>query len=436
MGVTIDGRKIGRIAVLGFGTTGRALVEFAIGRRLSPIVSEARPLAEADREWLAERGVEFEDGGHTDGFLARAEAIVLSPGVPPSIPPLQMAMERGIPVLSEIDLACSLISPPIVAVTGTNGKSSVVTLIGYLLEGAGEVPIVAGNIGMPAISIVDTASSASAVVLEVSSYQLEQSGSFRPRIGILLNLAPDHLHRHGTMEAYAAAKGRLFQLQTPEDVAILPSALADLFDQGAARRIFFDTAGFPLPPYFDSLPPHERENLKAAAASMIALIPDFDPAAIPEETLRAAFGLPHRLEEVGTVGGVRVINDSKSTNPASAIAALRATEGDVVLLIGGRSKGAGYEDLAREVGARPVRAVITYGEAAGELSALLARFGIETAVGSDLEEGISLSLAAAGPGDTFLFSPACSSFDQFTDFAERGEEFVRFISRLPGFSQK
>jgi len=403
MGVTIDGRKIGRIAVLGFGTTGRALVEFAIGRRLSPIVSEARPLAEADREWLAERGVEFEDGGHTDGFLARAEAIVLSPGVPPSIPPLQMAMERGIPVLSEIDLACSLISPPIVAVTGTNGKSSVVTLIGYLLEGAGEVPIVAGNIGMPAISIVDTASSASAVVLEVSSYQLEQSGSFRPRIGILLNLAPDHLHRHGTMEAYAAAKGRLFQLQTPED---------------------------------DSLPPHERENLKAAAASMIALIPDFDPAAIPEETLRAAFGLPHRLEEVGTVGGVRVINDSKSTNPASAIAALRATEGDVVLLIGGRSKGAGYEDLAREVGARPVRAVITYGEAAGELSALLARFGIETAVGSDLEEGISLSLAAAGPGDTFLFSPACSSFDQFTDFAERGEEFVRFISRLPGFSQK
>ncbi|RLE32651.1 hypothetical protein DRJ24_06280 [Candidatus Acetothermia bacterium] len=136
------------------------------------------------------------------------------------------------------------------------------------------------------------------------------------------------------------------------------------------------------------------------------------------------------------MGGVRVINDSKSTNPASAIAALRATEGDVVLLIGGRSKGAGYEDLAREVGARPVRAVITYGEAAGELSALLARFGIETAVGSDLEEGISLSLAAAGPGDTFLFSPACSSFDQFTDFAERGEEFVRFISRLPGFSQK
>jgi len=238
------------------------------------------------------------------------------------------------------------------------------------------------------------------------------------------------------MEAYAAAKGRLFRLQTPHDVAILPSALADTFDQGAARRVFFDTAGFSLPPYFDSLPPHEMENLRAAITSVISFLPDFDPAAIPEGTVRAAFSLPHRLEEVGKVNGVRVINDSKSTNPASAIAALRATEGNIVLLIGGRSKGAGYEDLARAVKGHDLRKTVAYGEAAGELSSIFSRFGIGIDTVGGLEEGISLSLAAAKPGDILLFSPACSSFDRFTDYIERGKEFVRLISRLPGFSQE
>jgi len=435
MGLEIEGRRIDRILVVGFGLTGRGLVEFSLLCGLVPSVSEARILTPSERGWLAERGIRFEQGGHTSAFLADADAIVLSPGVPPGLPLLVEARDSGIPILSEIDLAGSLIENPVVAVTGTNGKSSVVTLIGSLLEEAGKVPIVAGNIGIPAVSVVADARSADVVVLEVSSYQLEQSGAFHPQIGVLLNLAPDHLARHRTMEAYAAAKGRIFLRQTPADTAILPSSLAGLFAEGRGKRLFFDTARLPLPAWFESLAPHNRENLRAAIAAVSVLVPGFDPGSIPEGAVEAALSLPHRLEEVGSVNGVRVINDSKSTNPASAIAALRAVDGRVVLLLGGRSKGAGYEDLAREVKAQPVRRTIAYGEAADELSSVFARFGIGIEVANDLEEGIALGLSLAEPGDILLFSPACSSFDQFRDYAERGETFVRLVSGLPGFSR-
>jgi len=435
MGLEIEGQRIERILIVGFGLTGRALVEFAVARGITPLLSEARSLAAQERGWLIERGLRFEDGGHTFAFLSEVDAVVPSPGVPPTLLLIEEAREMGIPVVSEIDLAGSLIVPPIVAVTGTNGKSSVVTLIGALLEGEGRRAVIAGNIGIPAVSIVADAGSADVVVLEVSSYQLEQSVAFHPRVGVLINLAPDHLSRHGTMEAYAAAKGRIFLRQTPDDTAVLPSNLKGRFVQGEAKRLFFDIESFPLPPYYGLLPPHERENLRAAIAAVSVLVPDFDPATIRKETIEAAFALPHRLEVVGDVDGVRVINDSKSTNPASAIAALRAVEGDIVLLIGGRSKGAGYEDLAREVKSHSIRGVVAYGEAAGELSAIFSRFGIGIEVVYGLEEGIAVGLGLAQPRDILLFSPACSSFDQFRDYAERGETFVRFISKLPGFSR-
>lgn len=433
MALSLVGREIGRLLVLGFGVTGKGVVDFALRRGIAPLVSEERVLTPAERSWLAARGVRFEDGGHTPALLADADAVVLSPGVRPSLPLLEEAGNDGIPVLSEIDLAGSLIPSPIVAVTGTNGKSSVVTLIGALLEEAGRRAIVAGNIGIPAVSVVAESRSADVVVLEVSSYQLEQSVIFHPRVAVLLNLAPDHLARHGTMEAYAAAKGRVFLRQGPEDTAILPSSLAGLFPQGEGRRLFFDAAR--IPGRFESLAPHNRENLRAAIAAVSVLVPGFDAGEIPETAVEGAFSLPHRLEEVGTVNGVRVINDSKSTNPASAIAALRAVDGGIVLLLGGRSKGAGYEDLAREVKERPVRGTIVYGEAAGELSSIFSRFGIEIEVADDLEEGVSLGLRLAEPGDTLLLSPGCSSFDRFRDYVERGETFVRLVSGLSGFSR-
>jgi len=435
MGLIFERRRVERLGIIGFGVTGRATVEFSLSRGVPPIVSEARSLTPSERGWLAERGVRFEERGHTPSFLADADVLVLSPGVPPGILPLDEARKSGVPVVSEIDLAGSLIDPPIVAVTGTNGKSTVATLIGAILESAGKDVVVAGNIGIPAISIVDEVSSADAVVLEVSSYQLEQSLHFHPQVAILLNLAPDHLSRHGTMDAYAAAKGRIFRRQTPADAAILPSDLAPAFDRGEGRRIFFDRERFTLPPYLESLPPHNRENLRAAISAARALLPDIDPASIPEDAVRSAVSLPHRLEVIGEVDGVRVIDDSKSTNPAAAIAALRAVDGPVVLLIGGRSKGAGYDALAREVKAHRVRRVVAYGEAADELSSIFSRAGVEIDRAADLERGISIGVYAARPGDTLLFSPACSSFDRFRDFAERGDVFTRYVEGLPGFSR-
>jgi len=427
-----------RILMLGFGATGRAVCEFAIRHSLSIHVSEQGKLSQEQQTWLYAHDIPFEHSGHTSNFLPNVDVVVLSPGIPVKLPVLEEAQRRGIPALSEIDFALSLLGDnSVIAVTGTNGKSSTVEVIGKILQSLGRKVWVAGNIGIPLISIVDEISESDTLVLEISSYQLEQSRDFRPHIGVLLNLSPDHIHRHGDMRSYANAKGKLFANQEPDDVAILPSTLALQFERGNGRRVFYDACFEHLATSMEKLLPHERSNLRAALAACAALVPEFDVSEVPMDAVRAAFRLPHRMEILGSVNGVRVVDDSKSTNAGSTIAALRSTDSPVVLLLGGRSKGARYESLIDEISTSDIiREVILFGEAADMLRRMfdqlprvaLAPFSLPT-----MEDAVDRGIRVAQSGDVLLLSPACSSFDAFTDYVERGETFAALIQSLPGF---
>ncbi len=428
MNLDIAGHRIRRIVVLGFGITGRAVAGFCVRVGLPVAVSDANRLSDASRTWLRAHGVPYEDGGHTAEWVTSGDAVILSPGVSIDSAVVVAAREAGLLVSSELDLAQSQVpSIPIVAVTGTNGKGTTVTLIDAILRSAGVHTSLGGNIGTPFISLVDRIEGESVVVLEVSSYQLEQSVRFRPTIGVLLNLAPDHLERHRTMSAYAAAKGRLLQFQREDDTAVLPFELRDRFRQGRARRRFYDEPYPNLPAGWERLSPHNRRNLAAALTAVDALAPNLDLSGLAIDRVAGAFALPHRMEEVGSVAGIRAIDDSKSTNADAAIAALRSVEGPVVLLLGGRHKRAGYDALAREIRTRDVRHAVLFGEAAERLAEALAAAGIRPLRATDLEAAVTTGLTVARPGDTLLFSPACSSHDAFTDYAARGDAFVRLI---------
>jgi len=432
--VRIADWEVSRVTVIGFGRTGRAVTEFLLFRDTKPFVSDSAHLSSDDHSFLAARKVPYEEAGHTKTVLD-ADLIVLSPGASPDLPLLAEAKRREIPTLSELDLAYTVASAvPIIAVTGTNGKSTTVRLIEALLRQSGINAIVAGNIGTPFISVAGQTGACDAFALEVSSFQLEQSTFFHPQIGVLLNLTPDHLDRHKTMAAYTSAKGRLFLNQTHEDTAVLPTDLARSFPAIKAQRIFFDRLKLPPHSFIRRLLPHHRANLQAAIAACSAFVPQFELAGIRAEDIQKAVDLPFRLRDEGTVGGVRVVNDSKSTNAASTLAALRSVKEPIVLILGGRHKQAGYEELARAIAATSVRKVVVYGEAAAFLCETLNTAGYtRTEIYPGLEEATTAGLAAALPGDVLLFSPACASYDQFRDYLERGEAFSRLIRTRPTF---
>lgn len=424
--------RIDRLLVVGFGATGRAVCQYAVSHGVPVSLSERRILTDEERAWLGKHDIPYEEGGHSERALAGVDAVVLSPGVPIGSDLPGWAGRAGIPVYSELDFASRVAAErPIVAVTGTNGKSSTVTLIGGLLRLQGVNAPVVGNIGSPFIGAIDEVDRSDAVVVEASSFQLEQSILLHPRVGVLLNLEPDHLARHGTMDAYAEAKGRLFRLQTTGDVAVVPSRLDERFPQGAARRVPFDDERAPLPDGVERLGPHQLANLRAALCACEAIVPEFDRREVPIDRVVDWLRLPHRTERIGLVNGVLAIDDSKATNPSSTIAALAATDGPIVLLLGGRSKRAGYDALRDAIEAAPVRRIVAFGEAAEELSALLAGRAIDRV--PDVATAVLVGLDVARPGDTLLFSPACSSFDQHNSFEERGEAFARAIRAHPGF---
>lgn len=426
-----------RLLMMGFGVTGMAVCEFALKHGLSIVVSEFGPLSQQQQGWLEEKGILYEQSGHTPTFLSRVDTVVLSPGVPAELPILERAREQGLAVLSETDYALRFVAEcPVIAVTGTNGKSSTVEVIATILNTQGCRAWVAGNIGVPLISLVDEVASVDTLVLELSSYQLEQSSGFRPNVGLLLTFSPDHLHRHGTMKAYANAKSNIFASQEHDDVAILPRALAPQFDQGQGRRVFYDEIFCELPAGTESLLPHEQSNLRAALAACQALIPGFDILKASMDEVCSTFRLPHRMEAVGFVNGVRIVNDSKSTNAGSTIAALQSITEPIVLLLGGRSKGAGYEALVSACADASLREIILFGEAAEELNQVFGqRFaGAATvSVVASMEAAVDHGLRVAQASDVLLLSPACSSFDAFSDYVERGQAFADVIRSKRGF---
>ena len=370
---------------------------------------------------LERRGVEVvradrELGNDEDiGLLDGVELLVKSPGVPAEAPLVAAARERGIPVWSEIELASRLLPNPILGVTGTNGKTTTAEWLGFILGAP-----VAGNVGRALSELDGEVDPDQLVVVELSSFQLEDVHEFRPRIAVLLNLEPDHLDRHGSFDAYQAAKLRIFENQAEDDTAVVPRDLAHLV---RGRRVEF-AADDPLPAEPSLRGLHNRENAAAATAAARAAGATDEQIA---EGLRDFTGVAHRLELVGERRGVTYVNDSKATNVTATLRALAAYEDEPVrLILGGSRKGEDFAALAAALGPN-VHAVYVIGETADEL----ARAIPDTIRARDLETAVERAATAAQPGEVVLLSPGCASYDQFRDFEERGEEFRRLVENLP-----
>ena len=355
----------------------------------------------------------------TDGteLLDRVATVVKSPGVAREAPVVAGALERGLEVHGELELAWRLLNNRFIAVTGTNGKTTTVSLLGAMYETAGEPVAVAGNVGTPLASLVGELDPAATVVCETSSFQLEDTSAFAPECAVLLNIEPDHLDRHATLERYREAKLRAFANQGPDDLAVVAPGIGV---PGRARRTgFTDDIG---PGDLRLRGEHNLENARAAAAAALGM--GVDPAGV-RTALREFAGVPHRLEEVGSVEGVLYVNDSKATNVASAVRGLTAFPGGVHAILGGSLKGGGFRGL-REAAAR-CRALYLIGQAEDELAADLEGAAPLHHCG-DLAAAVDAAARAAGPGDVVLLSPACASYDHYTDYEERGAHFRRLVA--------
>ncbi len=377
--------------------------------------------------------------------------MVKSPGVPRGAPVIAAALERGIDVVGELEVAWRAIPNRFVAVTGTNGKTTVVEWLGHVYRTAGEPVAVAGNVGTPLSALAGGVDPEATVICEASSFQLEDSAAFAPECAVFLNLAPDHLDRHVDLGAYLEAKLRIFANQGNDDVAVYNAddpALAGVDLSGCARRvgfchgagpeceialaegtIFCDGEPLLAVEELGILGEHNAANAMAVAAAALSMGIDRDAV---REGLRSFGGVPHRLEQVAEIGGVRFVNDSKATNVASATVGLRAFEGGVHAILGGSEKGEPYGPLLEPVRERCVACYLT-GASAGRLAEELAS-AIESGVAmhrcADLDEAVRAAAAAARPGQTVLLSPACASFDAFEDFEARGERFREIVGEL------
>ena len=411
-----------RALVLGLARSGEAAA-LALVRRGVPTrgVDRASELAVGR---LAEAGVEVHLGTEEERLLDDVELLIKSPGVPGDAPLPAAARERGIPVWSEIELGFRLLRNPFLGVTGTNGKTTTSELLGAMFRAADRPVEVAGNVGRPLTGLDGEISPEAWIVCELSSFQLEDVHRFRPHVGVLLNLEPDHLDRHGTFESYRDAKLRMFQNQTAADTAVVPRDL-DKVPGGAARVEFAADDALPAEPLIPGV--HNRENAAAATAAARAAGIDDDAVA---EALRTFPGVEHRLELVGEIDGVRFVNDSKATNTAAARRGIAAYAGQPVrLILGGSLKGESFDELAEEI-PNTVRSIDLIGEATEQLAAALGRAGRPYRRSGDLATAVGAAAGDAEPGDVVLLTPACASYDQFRNFEERGEAFARLVQDL------
>jgi UDP-N-acetylmuramoylalanine--D-glutamate ligase len=410
-----------RALVLGLARSGRAAT-LALRRRGVEVIAHDTSL-EVDATDLEATGARVVLGEEDSAFLDGVDLVVKSPGVPGRSPLVTGARERAIAVISEIELGARLLPNPIVGVTGTNGKTTTTALLGAVFAAANMPVEVAGNIGRPLTSLVDEAAADAWIVCELSSFQLEDVETLRPRIAVLLNLEPDHIDRHDTFETYRDAKLRIFEQQGPEDVAIVPSGFGSI--PGAARRIEFSgTDPLPAEPRIPGA--HNRENAAAAAAAARAA--GIGEEAIAEGLLSFA-GVEHRIEQIAVVRGVRYVNDSKATNVAAALRALASFPGARLhVILGGLGKHESYAALAEALG--PDDRAYLIGTAAPAIAAALDAAGASYVEAGNLSAALAGAAEAAASGDVVLLSPACASFDQFASYEERGEEFGRLVQKL------
>jgi UDP-N-acetylmuramoylalanine--D-glutamate ligase len=447
-----------RVLVVGLARSGRAAA-LALAARGARVVGTDRQASPAGLEPLRAAGVEFDLGADRPELATGAELVVLSPGVPLSAPVPRAALAAGVPVLGELELGARLCGLPLLAVTGTNGKSTTTTLCAHLMTRAGLAPFLGGNIGRPLCDLLLLPEAERRAlrwaVVEVSSYQLEHLSAptaLAPRIAVWLNLTPDHVERHGSLETYAAMKRRLLEGQDARAAAIIlrddpivaraaeglacrvrgfghaPARLrSDDVHIVQGRRLELGALGLHLTLGNPRLAgAHNAEN--AAAAVLAVLEAGADPACL-QAGLDDFPGLPHRIEPVRELQGVRWVNDSKGTNVDATLKSLGAFDVPIVLIAGGLGKGTGYQALREPVRAR-VRHLILLGKDAPRLEADLQGCAPTHRV-ADLRAAVALARRLAEPGQVVLLSPACASFDQFRDFEQRGEIFAELVRALP-----
>ena len=444
-----------RVLVVGLGKSGLAAAHFlkTLGARVT--VSDARPaMLIAELSELLEQGFSVEAGSHGLLTFRRQDLIVVSPGVPMSTPELKQVRAMGAHIIGELELGSQYLQGEVIAVTGSNGKTTTTSLIGEILKATGRATLVGGNIGRPVTAMVQDSTPESWSVLEVSSFQLETVETFKPKIALVLNITPDHLDRHGTFEAYAALKARITEFQTSEDFLVLngEDKETQMIAAKTKAQVYWFSGRRPIKQgafvHGESILFVAREGAKPEPVmpvaeislagahnveNVLAAICAARLAGVESETIRASVrafkAVEHRLEFVREVGGVRYFNDSKATNVDATIKAVEAFAGGIHLILGGKDKGSDYrvlESLLRE----RVKAVITIGSAAEKIERQLdGVVKIERA--ETLARAVAFAAAAAVAGDTVLLAPACASFDQFENYEQRGRVFKELVAALP-----
>jgi UDP-N-acetylmuramoylalanine--D-glutamate ligase len=442
------------VTVVGLGKSGLAAAKLLHKIGAKVMATDAKPMDRLDKgiEGLRLSGVEIETGKNTLQFFQGAQLIVLSPGIPSNIPVIGKSIANGVPIISEIELGWQCLQGQmVVGITGTNGKTTTTTLIGEIVKAAGMNMFVGGNIGTPLCEKVLELEKDACVILEISSFQLEEIDRFRANIAVFLNLTPDHLDRYKDMDEYTRAKSRIFDNQTPSDFSVLNAdydTVLSLARHGEAEQIYFSRqkrlnhSGV----YLENkkivaniygqrvsickqddvrIPgPYNLEN--AMAATAVALLLKI-PAEIIAKTLSGFKGVEHRMESADVINDIRFINDSKATNVDSVLCALNSFSHPIVLIAGGKDKGCNYGRLTPLLDEK-VRAMVLFGEAAERIEK---ESGFKPSYRtSSLEEAVLTAYQTASAGDTVLFSPACSSFDMFKNYEERGRIFKEIVRRL------
>lgn len=443
---SVDGR---RVTVAGAGSSGLAAAELLARRGAHVTLSEERPSVEGAGR-LEALGVTLERGGHVPETFTGADLIVLSPGVAPDEPFVRAARAAGVPVIGELELASRWLRGRVIAITGTKGKSTTTTLTGRMLQASGRTALVGGNIGVPLSSQVEASTTDTLHVVEASSFQLETTDTFHPWIAAVLNFSPDHLDRHPSVEAYAAAKASIFANQAPADFAVVNAddeGATSLAARAPGRRCWFGASGIvegvtvhgghvverrdgrdeALLPVGAIRVPGRHILSDVLAATAVSRLAGATAGGITQAV--AGFtGLEHAMELVAEVGGVRFVNDSKATNVAAARYAIESVDGGLVVIMGGRFKGGRFADLRDALRGR-ARAVVAIGEAAPLLVEAFADL-LPVHEEASLEQAVRRGWDIARPDGHVVLAPACASFDMFASYADRGRRFKEVVARL------
>jgi UDP-N-acetylmuramoylalanine--D-glutamate ligase len=444
-----------KVLVVGLGKSGLAAALFLRRRGAQVTVSDVRSAEALAKEIpaLIEAGIMVETGGHGLLTFRRQDLIVVSPGVPLDTPELAQVKSFGLTVIGELELAARFLKGKMLAVTGSNGKTTTTTLLGEILTAAGLPTLVGGNIGVPVVALLDSSTDETWSVLEVSSFQLETTQQFHPSIAVILNITPDHLDRHGSFENYCAVKERIFAQQTLEDCLVLNADNTPCEEAAlrAVAKVYWFSIEHPVPQgawleqgyvvyrpaknvptekvmLLSGIPLKGEHNVENVLAAVVAARQIGVPADVISSAVEKFQAVEHRLEYVATRNGVEFYNDSKATNVDATAKAVAAFSGGIHLILGGKDKNSDYTQLADLLRAR-VSAVYTIGAAAAKIEShlrgVVSIYSCET-----LDKAVAAAAAAARPGEVVVLAPACSSYDQFDNYEQRGTVFKQLVKEL------